>query len=79
MLTKIWVNSEREISISIRYEEADRTPILEGNVYLVKIWNLFITGLNGAGFLDDNGNHIFLMRSDNRYDSSVKVYEEFVV
>lgn len=78
LITKSWVSSEKNIILSIRYEEADKTLTEDGNLYLIKIWNLSISGLSGAGFLDDAGNHIFLMRSDNRYDSSIKVYEELV-
>jgi hypothetical protein len=79
MITKVWVNSERNISLSIKYEDIDKVATTEGNLYNIKIWNLSVIGLSGAGFLDDYGNHIFLMRGDNRYDSSIKVYEEFVV
>lgn len=75
MDTKTWINSERGISLSIKYDKPDKTVTPEGSLYIIKIWNLSVSGLNGAGFLDDNGTYVFLMRADNRYDSSIKVYE----
>lgn len=77
MKTKTWTNTERNILLEILYDDSDVSCVANDEVcYTIKRWNILVENLQGAGFLDDAGSHIFVLRGDNRYDLSLKVYEK---
>ena len=76
MKTKTWKNTERGILLEILYEDNDVAETVDGTCYTIRRWNILVENLLGAGFLDDNGTHIFVLRGDNRYDLQLKVYEK---
>lgn len=76
MTTKTWTNTAAGILLEILYNDNDIEETEIGTCYTIRRWNILVENLHGAGFLDDNGTHVFVMRGDNRYDLSLKVYEK---